>query len=140
MGPSSDWGRSEKARRKEEQMRRFYVSRVNSNPCERDLLPFLLLHCTPKYFNFKSSCSKSTGSREVSAYSGGAILTVSVLALAGGPVSGSQPGAASRPSSRSQPFGSVLIERRRHVGSPTTPNIVAQSAKYGAEICVLAWS
>jgi hypothetical protein len=105
-------------------MRRFYVSRPNSNPCGRELLPFLLLHCTPRYINFNSSYSTSTGSLKASAYSGGPIgRRIQFLHSQGGPVSARS---GLDPRTTSQAFGSVLIQRTTHVGSPTAPNILIQ--------------
>lgn len=101
-------------------MCRFYVSRVKSNPCGRDLLRFLLLHCTPRYNNFSSSYSTSTGSLKVPVYSGGPMSDrFSSCTRRGACLSRS--GFYHR--TTSQAFGSVLIQRTRHVGSPTAPNI-----------------
>ena len=116
-------------------MCRFYVSRVKSNPCGRDLLRFLLLHCTPRCNNFNSSYSTSTGSLKVSAYSGGPMSDRFSSCTRRGPCLSRS---GFYPRTTSQAFGSFLIQRTRHVGSPTTPNIsilkalVAQAAKSGA--------
>ena len=107
-----------------EQMCRFYVSRPHSNPCGGDRLPFLLLHCTPRYIDFNSCYSTSTGSLKASAYSGGPMgRRIQFLHSPGGPVSGRS---GLDPRTTSQAFGSVLIQRTRHVGSPTAPNISMQ--------------
>jgi hypothetical protein len=98
-----------------EQMCRFYVSRANSNPCGGELLPFLLLHCTPRYINFNSSYSTSTGSLKASAYSGGPMGRRIQFLHSQGALS--QPGAGSTPAPHPRPL-EAFSSRERHTWGP----------------------